>query len=240
MADNMLSRQDGVGLLNEKPLHAALKVWYARPGDRTEVPVDGSLIDLVRDDLLIEIQTRSFSALKRKLERLVPDHPVRLVYPVAYEKWILRLAGDGVTLLGRRKSPKRGSELDLFRELVSIPHLIVQPNFSLEVLLIREEEVRHYDPRINWRRRGWSTTERRLLQVVNSRLFSTPMDLAVLIPESMNAPFTTAELAEAIGRPRRLAQQMAYCLRCVGVLLEVGRQGRAIRYVREEALKVFD
>ena len=106
MADNMPSRQDGVGLLNEKPLHAALKAWYARPGDRTEVPVDGSFIDLVRDDLLIEIQTRGFSALKRKLERLVPGHPVRLVYPVAYEKWILRLAGDGVTLCGAPKIPQ--------------------------------------------------------------------------------------------------------------------------------------
>jgi hypothetical protein len=35
MADNVPSLQDGVGLLNEKPLHAALKAWYARPGDRT-------------------------------------------------------------------------------------------------------------------------------------------------------------------------------------------------------------
>jgi hypothetical protein len=55
----------GIGLLNEKPLHASLKQWYARPGDRFEVPVDGFVIDVVRDDLLIEIQTRNFSSLKR-------------------------------------------------------------------------------------------------------------------------------------------------------------------------------
>ena len=223
---------DGVGLLNEKPLHAALKAWYARPGDRTEVPVDGSFIDIVRDGLLIEIQTRGFAALKRKLEKLVAGRPVRLVYPIASEKWILRLADDGVTLLGRRKSPRRGSEYDLFRELVSFPHLVAHPNFSLEVLLIQEEEVRRHDPRLNWRRRGWGTAERRLLQVVDRRLFVSPADLAALIPESLDTPFTTAELAEAIGRPRRLAQQMAYCLRCMGVLSEVGRQGRAVRYTR--------
>jgi hypothetical protein len=223
---------DGVGLLNEKPLHAALKAWYARPGDRTEVPVDGSFIDIVRDGLLIEIQTRGFAALKRKLEKLVAGHPVRLVYPIASEKWILRLADDGVTLLGRRKSPRRGSEYDLFRELVSFPHLVAHPNFSLEVLLIQEEEVRRRDPRLNWWRRGWGTAERRLLQVVDRRLFVSPADLAALIPESLDAPFTTAELAEAIGRSRRLAQQMAYCLRCMGVLSEVGRQVRAVRYTR--------
>ena len=47
----------GIGLLNEKPLHASLKQWYARPGDRFEVAVGGFVIDIVRDDLLIEIQT---------------------------------------------------------------------------------------------------------------------------------------------------------------------------------------
>ena len=226
----MPSGSNGVGLLNEKPLHAALKAWYAWPGDDTEVPVDGSVIDIVRDGLLIEIQTRGFSALKRKLEKLVVNHPVRLVYPIASEKWILRLANDGATPAGRRKSPKHGSTIDLFQELVSFPHLISHPNFSLEVLLIQEEEVRRYDPRLNWRRRGWGTEDRRLLQVVDRCLFAGPADLAALIPESLDAPFTTAELAAAIGRPRRLAQQMAYCLRCIGVLSEVGKQGRAIRY----------
>jgi hypothetical protein len=37
----------GIGLLNEKPLHAALKQWYARPGDRFEVAVDGFVIELI-------------------------------------------------------------------------------------------------------------------------------------------------------------------------------------------------
>ena len=62
---------NGVGVLNEKPLHASLKAWYAQPGDRFEVAVAGSVIDIVRGELLIEIQTRSFSALRRKLESCV-------------------------------------------------------------------------------------------------------------------------------------------------------------------------
>jgi len=58
-----------IGELNEKPLHAALKTWYAGPDDRVEVPVNGGqrgyVIDLVQDDLLIEIQTGNFSSIKR-------------------------------------------------------------------------------------------------------------------------------------------------------------------------------
>ncbi|GAG31638.1 unnamed protein product, partial [marine sediment metagenome] len=46
-----------IGLLNEKPLHAALKEWYARPEDRLEASVAGFVIDVVQGDLLVEIQT---------------------------------------------------------------------------------------------------------------------------------------------------------------------------------------
>jgi hypothetical protein len=59
-----------IGTLNEKPLHAALKVWYALPGDRLEVSVGGFIADIVRGDLLIEIQTRHLAAMKRKLHAL--------------------------------------------------------------------------------------------------------------------------------------------------------------------------
>jgi hypothetical protein len=223
---------NGVGLLNEKSLHASLKAWYAQPGDSFEVNVDGSVIDIVRGELLVEIQTRGFSALKRKLEKLVTNHVVRLVYPIAAEKWIVRLSDDRAMELGRRKSPKHGAMTELFRELVSFPHLISHPNFSLEVLLIQEEEVRQQGLARNWRRRGWGTVERRLVQVMDRRLFAAPADLAALLPTTLNEPFTTIGLADAIDQPRWLAQKMVYCLRSMGVIAEAGKQGKATRYVR--------
>jgi hypothetical protein len=223
-----------IGTLNEKSLHAALKRWYARPHDVFEVPLDGFVIDVVQDDLLVEIQTRNFSAIKRKMHALTSRHPVRLVYPIAREKWIVRLAQDGHRQLGRRKSPKRGALEHVFQELVSFPRLIRAPNFSLHVLLIQEEEMRRHDKRRGWRRRGWVTHERRLIQVVDQRLFETPRDLAALIPDSLEEPFTTSELAAAIAKPRWLAQKMAYCLREMGALTAVGKRGNAIQYSRTQ------
>ena len=134
-------RPPTIGLLNEKPLHAALKHWYARPDDRFETLVDGFVIDIVRGDLLIEIQTGNFAALREKLMTLVAKHRVRLVYPIAHQKWIIKEVTAGEGQAQRRKSPKRGGVEELFRELVSFPELLVQRNFSLEILLIQEEEV---------------------------------------------------------------------------------------------------
>ena len=145
------------------------------------------------------------------------------------EKWIIKIPeGDGKTQ--RRKSPKRGSVEEVFRELVSFPEMLAEPNFSLEVLLIQEEEVRRFDGRRRWRRRGWVTEERRLLGVVAQQRFETPANLWALMPSDLPPTFTTTDLARAMGKPRRLAQQAAYCLRKMGVITQVGKQGRSVAY----------
>ena len=219
-----------IGLLNEKPLHASLKEWYAQSGDRFEVTVDGFVIDIVRDDLLLEIQTANFASIKSKLIELVRSHRVRLIYPIAHEKWIIKQAKDNSGGVTRRKSPKRGRVADLFWEMVSFPHLLVNPNFSLEVLLIKEEEVRRYDGKRNWRRRGWGIEERRLLEVADRRFFEEAADLLSLLPENLGQSFTTKDLAEAMGIRRLLAQKMAYCLRKAKMIELIGKRGRANLY----------
>jgi hypothetical protein len=220
-----------IGALNEKALHADLKQWYSEPGDKVEVKVDGFFIDIVRNDLLIEIQTRNFSAIKRKLLTLTANHPVRVVYPVAREKWIVRQGKDGKQL-GRRKSPKRGTVLQVFEELVSFPELMTHANFSLEVLSIQEEEVRRYDKRRGWRRHGWVTHERRLLKVLERHILADPEDCAHLLPQDLTEPFTTRELADTLDRPRRFAQKMAYCLHRMGAFHQTGKRGNARLYIR--------
>lgn len=221
-----------ISTLNEKPLHAVLKAWYAQPNDQFEVLVDGFLVDIVRGDLLVEIQTRGFAAIKQKLTELADRHPVRLVYPIAREKWIVKVAQDGERPLGRRKSPKRGALEYVFEELVSFPKLVLNPNFSMEVVLIQEEELRRYDGTRGWRRNGWVTHERRLLRVVDRQLFETPADMSVLMPPTLAEPFTTSDLAAAIAKPRWLGQKMAYCLRQMGAIVSVGKRGNAILYSR--------
>lgn len=215
-----------IGMLNEKPLHAALKQRIARPGDRLETPVGGFVIDIVRDGLLIEIQTSNFSALKSKLPVLVSQYPLQLIYPIAREKWIVKPKGGG-----RRKSPRRGCIEDLFVELVSFPELMAHDNFSLRVLFIQEEVLRRQDGK-RWRRGGWVTGERRLLDVIGQQLFQTPSDLAALLPPGLPEQFTTEDLAKELDKPRWLAQKMTYCLRGMGALESVGKRSRSILYSR--------
>ena len=226
-----------IGTLRETSLHAALKAWYARPGDELEASVEGFQIDLRRGAQLIEIQTRNFAALKRKLTQLVERHPVRLVHPIAQEKWIVRLGRDSATPLIRRKSPKRGRVDQLFDELVSFPELVAHPHFSLEVLMTQEEEIlrpvrRGNGHRASWRRKGWAICDRRLLNVVEQVVFASPSDFRAFLPNSLPQPFTSRDLAWAAGQSLDLAQKITYCLRKMGVIESVGQRGRALLYTR--------
>jgi hypothetical protein len=187
-----------IGLLNEGKLHASLKMWYARPGDRFEVTVEGFVIDIVRDGLLLEIQTGNVGSIKWKLAKLVRSHRMRLIYPIAQEKWITGLAKDDRDRVARRKSPKRGRVEDLFWGIVGIPQLLSNPNLSLEVVMIKEEEARRYVGKRRWRKKGWGIDERRLLEVVGQRRFDQSSDWLAFLPAALES-FTARDLAEAIG-----------------------------------------
>jgi hypothetical protein len=219
-----------IGTLNEGSLHAQLKAWYREPGDRVEQPVGGYVIDLVRGGTLIEIQTGGFAPLRRKLERLLDGHAVRVVVPVALTRRIVRLSGGG-EVLSTRLSPKRGRPEDVFARLVSLPALLSRPGFEVEVLLTHEEEHRRHEAGRAYRRRGWLVVGRSLVAVERSLLLSTPDDAAALLP-MLPDPFDTAELAAAGGWDRRLAQQMTYCLRAMDVLRADGHRRRAVLYRR--------
>lgn len=216
---------NSIGTRNETSLHASIKQWYARPGDRLEVEVDGYIIDIVRGGQLIEIQTGNFHLLKPKLGRLLPEHHLHIVFPIPRERWIKRIDRDGKRL-SRRKSPKRGRIEDLFSELVGIVDFLNHDQLNIETLFISEEILWCDDGQGSWRRKRWSITDRRLLEVHESVCFREVTDYVKLIPDSIDLPFTNADLSQALSINRRSSEKMTYCLRKMGILSVVGKRNR--------------
>lgn len=219
-----MSSEPHIGTLNEGSLHAALKADYALPGDEFEVPLDGFVIDIRRPGLLIEIQTGSFAAMGNKLDRLLGEHRMLLVYPIAVETYLEKPEAKP------RKSPTRGSIYDLFEELVSIPTLLDHPNLSLEVALVSVSKVQVPDASVRRGRGGFRTTDRVLREIIERRRFDQSVDLLELVPDDLPATFTTADLARHAGVDRDVAQRMAYCLRPLGLFHERGRTKAGIEY----------
>jgi hypothetical protein len=227
-----------IGKLNESGLHAALKAHYAQPGDRLESVIGGFVIDIVREGEpphLIEIQTGNFSALKPKLTALLDAHRIKIVYPLAIHKWIVRIDTDGV-LLARRKSPRPGSPLDIFRELVYIPTFIGHPNLSIELIETQQEEIWRDDGAGSWRRRHWSIADRRLAALGEAHTLTSPADCFALLQSALNADlpaeFTITDVTTRLIAPRLkpLIQPSLYALHKMGAVVRTGKRRRAFTY----------
>src|SRR5580693_9358913 len=104
----------------------------ASPGDQVEMPVGRYVIDLVRaDGELVEVQTGGFGPLRDKLQTLLDEYRVRIVYPIAAERRIVRTDEQG-EVLSIRRSPRRATVVELFDKLVAFPALLSHPHLTVE------------------------------------------------------------------------------------------------------------
>ncbi|MBX3706067.1 MAG: hypothetical protein KF911_05470 [Pseudomonadales bacterium] len=218
-----------IGKLNESPLHEALKDLYSVADARQEVAIERFVADVVHpDEVIYEIQTAGFGRMRRKLETLLETRRVVLVHPVVAVRYIHKLGGDPDTEIRPRRSPRRGRPADVLQELVSIPDLLAHPNFELEVVMVELDEFRVPGP--VRRRAGWRVVERRLRDVLGRHRYRVPEDLFGLLAGVPPEPFSTRELALAMGAPRALAQKLAYCLRACGLIEPSGKTANTVLY----------
>jgi hypothetical protein len=215
----------GIGVLREGPLHAAIKTRLIAPGDRLEVTVGRFVIDVVRaDGELVEVQTGGFGPLGAKLDVLLDEHRVRIVHPIAAARRIVRVDEQG-EVVSVRRSPKRGTVVEIFDKLVAFPSLLTHPNLTLEVLLLDEDHIRGPQP-VRARRRTRDPGERRLREVLDRVELRDADDVVRALPPLPPEPFSTRELASVLKCSMLLAQRTAYCLRAVKILDAAGKRGR--------------
>lgn len=218
----------------ETSLHRQLKDRYATEGALIEQRVGRYRIDVVRGNELVEIQLASLAAIRDKIGALAERHRVLVVKPIVARKFLVKQSCAGGPVVSRRRSPKQGTVLDVFEELVHFTRVFPNPRVTLEVLLVEIEELRY--PGHGRRRRRRDTDhqveDQRLLSVVGRHQFRTAAHLCRLLPRGLPRPFHTGQLAAGLSAERWIAQRMAYCLREIGAIRAVGKQRGAWMYER--------
>ncbi len=218
----------------ETTLHRQLKALYAGPEACIEQRLAGYRIDAVRGEQLVEIQHGGLAAIRTKIARLLEDHAVLVVKPLVVRKVLVRLTKRGGKEVSRRLSPKQGTLLDLFHELVYFTRVFPHPRLTLQTPLVEIEERRYpgHGRRRRWRRNDHVVEDQRLVAVVGVHEFQTASDLFRLLPVNLPQPFHSGQVAEAMGIRRWVAQRIVYCLRQTGAALTCGKRGNALLYER--------
>lgn len=218
-----------IGTLKESPLHRDLKFHYKGEAGRTEQHIDKYVVDVLQGDQIVEIQTSNFGSMRSKLEDLHQDYQIKVVYPIAKKKVLVR-HHNGELL--RRTSPKRGNLYEIFNELIALPELLEMSGVELEVAYVHIEETRRYDRRRAWRRGHWVISRKSLVKLLDTECFQTTTDLFERVLGELTESFTTSDVRSKLGVNLNLAQKIVYCFHKVGFITSNAKQGKFRLYER--------
>ncbi len=222
--------RQGIGTLSEKTLHAVLKHYYAPDTDMHEIPVGQFVADIYTGSEIIEIQTRSFNSMRRKLEAFLPLHPVTIVYPVPrikYLSWIDEETGEASP---KRKSPKRGNAYEAFTELYKIRPFLSSGNLRFRFALIDMQEYRLLNGWGPGKKKGSNRYDRIPETFAEEVCIDSREDYRQFLPDDIREPFTAKDFAKCAKIKVRLAQVVLLILTDLGVVERIGKQGRSYLY----------
>lgn len=209
----------GIGTYQEKTLHKVIKNYYSDNPNEQEIKVDGYICDIVKDDIIIEIQTRALNKLKNKLEKLLPNHKIKVVYPIPYIKYLCWL--DDGEVVSERKSPKVGSIYDISKELYKIKWFLANPNLELTILLISLKEYRNLDGYSKDKKRGSTRYDRVPLELVSEIVVN---DYHMFVP--FEEPFTSKDYAKKTKQNLSRAQTLLTILQYLNIIEVIGKDKR--------------
>ncbi len=221
-------REDkGIGTLGERTLHAILKAYYEPMGALHEQKLGRYVADILNEEGITEIQTRSLSTMRPKLEAFLSVAHVTVVHPVVRKKWILRIDPETGEVLGRRKSPKEESVYDAFWELYGIKDYLLHPNLTVCICILDMEELRLINiPKKRRRGMGTLRVDRIPTALIGETRLATQADYGALLPDTLPDEFTKKELSAAVGVPTDRLSSMLRVLTALGVIAEFGKRGR--------------
>ena len=222
-----------IGVLKEKPLHATLKWWLDDNPAHHEIPLPcGKVADIFDGTTVTEVQTGSFSPLRKKLEVLLPDYPVTVVHPVVRRKYLSWITPDTGEATAPRRSPRIGSFTDGGKQLIYLLPLLSHPHLTVRLVLIDAEEQRLADGWGNDGKRGSHRAVLLPLSVEDTLDLTCPADYAALIPVGLPDAFTAAQFGKAAKMQGRNLNGTLKVLLDRGVITREKKEGNAWIYER--------
>ncbi len=223
------SKGNTIGLLAEKTLHNALKLYFCPDISCHEIKHKGFVADIYIEESpphIIEIQTKQVYKLKRKLDAYGEDADITIVLPMFAKKLIRWIDPETGDISEPHKSTKPKNIYSALAELYGIREYILKDNITVCVLLLNGVEYKLLD--------GYGDTKKRRAtkydivpeEVEEELWLSERSDYEVFCPPGLGKEFTAMEFARATRLPIGNARNAMLMLKHLGMIEECGRDGR--------------
>ena len=220
----------GIGTLGEHTLHAVLKQYIEPDPAFHEQKVGRFVADIRRGDDIFEIQTRNFGRLREKIEGYPPECHLHIIYPIAVNKYLMKINPETGEVSKPRLSPRHGTAQDLLPELYLIRKLLPSEKITFHLFLMETEE--HFTD--NGRRERY-LRERKRVETLPRALYDilslhTVEDFSLLLPDGLGENFSAVDYRKRSHLSVKDASFALGALRSLGVVRQTGKRGNAYLY----------
>ena len=215
------STNNGIGTLSEKSMHAVLKHYFEPDTACHEVSVGGFVADIVGENGIIEIQTRSLYGMNKKLDAFLQCCNVTVVYPIVNTKkiiWTESQTGEvKITRVGGRKK----NIFDALHEIYHVRKYIGNPRFSICLVLLEADDYRIQKNKSKSRRH--CICDRVPTKIVDEIYLNSVSDYLMFLPNGLPSEFTTADVSKIGKMPLSSAQSLMYFLHEANLAQRIGK-----------------
>ncbi len=222
--------KQGIGTLAEKTVHAVLKHAYAPDADMHEIPIENFVADIYTGTEIIEIQTRQFNKMRKKLETFLALYPVTIVYPIPHKKWLIWVDEETGELSEKRKSPLTGNEYMGFIELYKIKPFLTDENLRIRFVLIDMDEYKLLNGYGKDKKKRATRFDRIPLLLEREVVIEQKEDYMQFVPYDLPDEFSVKDFAKAAKIQAKLAGTVVHILHHVGILSKTGKKGNSFLY----------
>lgn len=228
------SISESIGTKQEKTLHQTIKYYLSLNESEHEIKVDKKIVDIYKDNQIFEIQTQGFDKMRDKLEVLLPNHSLTIVFPIAYTK-SLYLINEYGEVESIRKSPKKQTPFEIFTELYKIKNYLKSPNLHFKIIMFNSDEFRDIVPKKHIRSKGYKRNDQYVKEIVKEYDIYNSNDFNILLDE-INLPdeFTTADIKKQTKVSLKTSVLVLNILLYLDVVTKIGNKNRYILYKRKK------
>ena len=222
--------KDKIGLLQEHTLHRVLKFYLSSDEANHEIQIGRMYADVVLNNHIYEIQTKSFNVIRNKLDLFLKDHDVTIVYPIALNK-IIYLTNEFGELISTKKSPKHGGPLDIFWELYKIKNYLLNNNLHFKILMLDIDEFRMQKEK-TWKSRKGFERENQIPRKINYIYeINSPSDFKdILLKYNLKEVFTSKDFSKSTKLTIKKATTTLNVLYYLNIVERIGKEKNSYLY----------
>lgn len=227
------SSTQSIGTKQEKTLHQTIKYYLTLDETLHEIKLENKIVDIYKDGEIFEIQTQGFDKMREKLATLLPKYQLTIVFPIAHVKTIHSVNSLG-EVVQTRKSPKKQSPFEIFKELYKIKQYLDHPNLHFKIIMFLSEEIRDIVPKKHVRSKGYKRADQIVTDIVKEYDIYSKEDFNILLDE-LNMPneFTTADIKKLTKVSVKTSALVLNIMLYLGLVEKIGNKNRYILYKRK-------